>query len=278
MKAAFKESSHGSTLPFLGGVELLRARFLTHAFSRHFHEGFAMGCIEHGAMRFNYRGESVVAAKGQVNLVVPGEAHDGHGADSDGWAYRMFYLKPEALMEAAGALVARPDFPHFRMGVIDDPALAGCVASTHRLLESPNVSLIEKETRLLRLLVHWISRYADQRGGRPEDGGEHGAVRRAREVIEDRFPEDIPLTELARLAGLSPFHLVRVFERRLGITPHAYLTQTRVERARQRLATGGRIADIAVDCGFSDQAHLTRLFKRQTGITPGKYRKIVQNS
>ena len=88
----------------------------------------------------------------------------------------------------------------------------------------------------------------------------------------------MPLAELARMAGLSPFHLVRVFEKRLGITPHAYLTQTRVERARQRLATGGRIADIAVDCGFSDQAHLTRLFKRQTGITPGKYRKIVQNS
>ena len=79
----------------------------------------------------------MVAAKGQVNLVVPGEAHDGHGADSEGWAYRMFYLKPEALMEAAGALVARPDFPHFRMGVIDDPALAGCVASTHRLPGKP---------------------------------------------------------------------------------------------------------------------------------------------
>ena len=56
MAAASKEFSHGSTLPFLGGVELLRARFLTQTFSRHFHEGFAMGCIEHGAMRFNYRG------------------------------------------------------------------------------------------------------------------------------------------------------------------------------------------------------------------------------
>lgn len=278
MAVASKEFSHGFTLPFLGGVEMLCARFVTQTFSRHFHEGFAMGCVEHGAMRFNYRGESVVAAKGQVNLVVPGEAHDGHGADREGWAYRMFYLKPEALMEAAGALMARPNFPHFRMGVIDDPVLAGCVARIHRLLESPDVSLLEKETRLLWLLVHWISRYADQRGGWPEEGSEHGAVHRAREVIEDRFPEDVPLAELARLAGLSPFHLVRVFEKRLGITPHAYLTQTRVERARQRLATGGRIADIAVDCGFSDQAHLTRLFKRQTGITPGKYRKIVQNS
>ena len=103
-------------------------------------------------------------------------------------------------------------------------------------------------------------------------------MNRAREIIEGQYSEDISLTELGRLAGLSPFHLVRVFEKQMGVTPHGYLTQTRVERARQRLAGSDRMADIAHECGFSDQAHLTRLFKRQTGVTPGKYRKILQNS
>ena len=130
----------------------------------------------------------------------------------------------------------------------------------------------------MQLLTHWISRHADKRGEWPKDGHEHRAVNRAREIIEDRYFEDISLTDLSRLAGLSPFHLVRVFEKQLGVTPHGYLTQTRVERARQRLAGNDRMADIAHECGFSDQAHLTRLFKRQTGVTPGKYRKILQNS
>ena len=273
-----QESTHVSTIPFLGGVDMLRARFVTQSFSRHFHEGFAVGCIVDGAMRFNYRGEGVVAARGQVNLVVPGEAHDGHGADREGWAYRMFYLRPEALLEAAGALMNRPGLPHFRKGVLDDPGLAGNIDRTHRLLESPDVSTIEKETRLLGLLTSWISRHADERGTWPEGGREHWAVNRALEIIHDRFSEDISLTELAGLAGLSPFHLVRVFEKQVGVTPHCYLTQTRVERARQRLAGDGRMADIALECGFSDQPHLTRLFKRQTGVTPGKYRKILQNS
>ena len=58
-----------------------------------------MGCIVDGAMRFNYLGENVVAPRGQVNLVVPGEPHDGHGADEAGWAYRMFYLPPGALVD-----------------------------------------------------------------------------------------------------------------------------------------------------------------------------------
>ena len=277
-RRTFDETSHVSTLPLWGGVELLRARFVTQSFSRHFHEGFAVGCIEDGAMRFRYRGESVVAARGQVNLVVPGEAHDGHGADRDGWAYRMLYLKPEALIAAAGELMARPNLPHFRAGVLDDPALAGQIDRVHRRLESPAVSLMEKETLLLELLTGWIRRHADEPGNDPRTGREHRAVRLAREIIEERFAEDVPLHELARLAGLSPFHLVRVFEQQFGITPHAYQTQTRVGRARGLLSGDERMADIAMDCGFADQAHLTRLFKRQTGVTPGKYRKMLQNS
>ncbi|WP_207260782.1 AraC family transcriptional regulator [Desulfovibrio sp. Huiquan2017] len=273
-----KETAYVSALPFWGGVELLRARFVTQRFSRHFHEGFAVGCIEDGAMRFRYRGESVVAARGQVNLVVPGEPHDGHGAGEAGWTYRMFYLSPDALMAAARELVRRPELPHFRAGVLDDPALAACIDRTHRRLERPETSLMEKKTRLLGLLTAWIARHADDRRGAPRAGREHRAVNRAREIIEDRFAEDLPLSELAREAGLSPFHLVRVFERQLGVTPHAFLTQTRVERARRRLAGEGRVADIAMDCGFADQAHLTRLFKRQTGVTPANYRKMLQNS
>jgi AraC-like DNA-binding protein len=272
-----QETTYVSALPFWGGVELLRARFVTQRFSRHFHEGFAVGCIEDGAMRFSYRGESVVAARGQVNLVIPGEPHDGHGAEASGWAYRMFYLTPEALMTAARELMPRPNLPHFRAGVLDDPALAAMIDRTHRRLEAAETSLMEKETRLLRLLEAWIRRHANEPGSDPRTGSEHRAVHRAREIIEDRFAEDLPLSELAREAGLSPFHLVRVFENRLGITPHAYQTQTRIARARQRLAGDGRVADIAMDCGFADQAHLTRLFKRQIGVTPAKYRKMLQN-
>lgn len=266
------------SLPILGGVEVLRARYVTQTFSRHFHDGYAVGCIEGGAMRFRYQGENLVASGGQVNLVVPGEAHDGHGAGSDGWAYRMFYLRPEALIEAAGELMTRPGLPDFRMGVIDDPALAGAISRTHRLLECPDTPTLEKETRLVALLAGWISRWAEDRGRLRDPGREHRAVARAREVIRAGYGEDLSLAGLAREAGLSPFHLVRVFERETGVTPHAYLTQVRVERARQRLAGADRIADIAVECGFADQAHLTRLFKRQTGMTPGNFRKNLQNS
>ncbi|MFH1914991.1 MAG: AraC family transcriptional regulator [Pseudomonadota bacterium] len=272
-----REFATMTALPQLGGVELLRARYVTQSFSRHFHDGYALGCIESGAMRFRYLGQDVVAAMGQVNLVVPGEAHDGHGVAPGGWAYRMFYLKPEVLAEAAGEILSRPTLPDFRMGVIDDPALADRIRLTHLLLERPQTPLMEKETRLMALLAEWIGRWAEERGGLRRHGQEHRAVARAREVIREEYGADLSLTALAREAGLSPWHLVRVFERATGVTPHAYLTQVRVDSARQRLAGVDRIADIACECGFADQAHLTRLFKRQTGMTPGNFRKNLRN-
>jgi AraC-like DNA-binding protein len=271
-----RESAAMTPLPQLAGVELLRARYVTQSFSRHFHDGYALGCIESGAMRFRYQGRSEVAARGQVNLVVPGEAHDGHRATPEGWTYRMFYLTPEVVAGAAQALSC-PGLPDFGMGVIDDAGLAARVRLTHRLLERPEVGLLEKATRLTGLLTEWIARWAEE-GGRPRaPGREHRAVARARELMGEEYGADLSLTVLAREAGLSPWHLVRVFERETGVTPHAYLTQVRVERARQRLAGPDRIADIAAECGFADQAHLTRLFKRQTGMTPGNFRKNLQN-
>ena len=63
--------------------------------------------------------------------------------------------------------------------------------------------------------------------------------------------------------------------RATGLTPHAYLMQRRIHRARQLIGRGVRLADAAADSGFSDQSHMTRLFVRSFGMAPGIYAKAV---
>jgi len=242
------------------------------------HEEYAVGVIENGAMGFRYRGADLVAARGAVNLVVPGEVHDGHAAADEGWAYRMFYLSPEILFRAAAEINVKAVQPHFREGVIDDSLLAREIMQVHLTFSENSASILEKEILLLRLLINWISRHADDRKSWPDTGSEHRAVSLAREFMEECFAEDINLEQLAELGSLSHFYFVRVFEKELGITPYAYLMQTRVNRAKSMLSTSLRLADIAARCGFYDQSHLTRQFRNQFGITPGKYRNIIQNS
>jgi len=92
----------------------------------------------------------------------------------------------------------------------------------------------------------------------------------ARDYLHDHLVRDVSLAELAQIAGLSKFHLLRVFRERFGLTPHAYQLQQRILRAKQLLRVLP-IADAAAQCGFADQSHLHRVFRSLVGTTPGSY-------
>ena len=74
---------------------------------------------------------------------------------------------------------------------------------------------------------------------------------------------------------MSPFHLVRSFKKELGLPPHVYLTQLRLQEAKHLLAQGDSLAETAAAVGFYDQSALSRHFKKIYGVTPGRYAKAV---
>ena len=102
------------------------------------------------------------------------------------------------------------------------------------------------------------------------------AVRRAIEYIHANLAEEVCLAHLARAAGLSTFHFVRVFRNATGVTPYRYCLRARVERVKGLLLESDEsLAAIAVEAGFSDQSHMSNVFKRLAGLTPGAFRSAV---
>ena len=100
------------------------------------------------------------------------------------------------------------------------------------------------------------------------------ALGRAIEFIEANLASDFRLADLAAQVGLSASHFARCFKEETGKSPHAYVLERRVERAKRLLrTTDTAIADIAFECGFSSQSHLTTIFRQIADITPGRYRK-----
>ena len=81
----------------------------------------------------------------------------------------------------------------------------------------------------------------------------------------------ISIHDLSDAAYLSPYHLIRVFKREVGLTPSAYQTQMRIEIAKGLLARGVPVGRVAMRCGFCDQSHLHRTFKRRVGVSPAQY-------
>jgi transcriptional regulator GlxA family with amidase domain len=106
------------------------------------------------------------------------------------------------------------------------------------------------------------------RGGLPPR-----ALRRVREFIEERLEENISIQALASIAGLSMYHFARSFKQSEGMTPHEYVVQCRVRRAKDLLTeTDLPLSEIALASGFSDQSHCARRFREHVGVTPSSYR------
>jgi AraC family transcriptional regulator len=99
-------------------------------------------------------------------------------------------------------------------------------------------------------------------------------ARRVCEHIERHIGAPILVSDLSVLVQLSEAYFARAFKRTYGKTPHSYVIGRRLERAGHLLLNGhASVSDIAVECGFTDQAHLCKLFKRRMGQSPAAWRR-----
>ncbi|EPQ4993391.1 helix-turn-helix transcriptional regulator, partial [Acinetobacter baumannii] len=81
----------------------------------------------------------------------------------------------------------------------------------------------------------------------------------------------ISLEELAQRVGLSRYAIIRLFKANVGLTPHAFQINLKINQAREQLKQGVPLAELAVNLGFSDQSHFHKAFKAHTGVTPRQF-------
>lgn len=102
----------------------------------------------------------------------------------------------------------------------------------------------------------------------------HPSVLMTKSLIRQSYPEDLSLAHLAKAAGVTPEHLIRLFRRHEGATPMQYLWTYRIERGLHLLRnTGLSVGEIAERCGFKTSYHFARLVKRHTRLTPTEVRQ-----
>ncbi|PSN12504.1 AraC family transcriptional regulator [filamentous cyanobacterium CCT1] len=99
-------------------------------------------------------------------------------------------------------------------------------------------------------------------------------LKRVLEYIQAQLSDALSLDAMAAQVGLSRSHFANQFKQAMGVAPHQYVSQQRIEKAKRLLRSPQRsITDIALECGFANQSHLTKVFKKQTGTTPKAYRQ-----
>lgn len=239
-------------------------------YGKHWHGTYVIGVMDGGAHRSSSNCGAVEAFAGDLLASNPGEVHDGRPLGSPTRRWRSVYLEPEVFASVAA-----------EAGAGGDAAITAPAFSDERLRRSV--------ARLLAAMAAWTAGRGDALGCEEALVATCGLLLRdhstrplTHEACGDALPAvlerlaDAPcpsptLGELAALAGLGKFQLLRRFARAYGTTPHAWLLQQRAERARGFITQGHGLADAAERSGFADQSHMTRVFVRRYGFTPGAW-------
>jgi AraC-like DNA-binding protein len=252
----------------LPGVEALQATFRRHRYRPHAHRTWTVALMRRGTAAFELEAQRYLAPPGSVFILAPELAHTGEPALPDGYSYEVIYLDPERVAEASDALGARrPRLP--RQVVIVDQQLAKELLRLHASMRQDDSSLAVEEhfASAIELVCQQLVPAPKQETPRAN----HPSVRRAVELLQERWADPVTLTELAAATALSPSALVRQFRREMGMPPHSFQLNIRILNAREMLRKGLPPAEVAFTSGFYDQAHLTRVFKRTVGVPPHRF-------
>ncbi len=257
-----------------GGVELLRAWFGGRAYSRHRHDTYAIAVTETGIQTFDYRGATRTSAPGQVVVLHPDEPHDGRAGSAAGFGYRIAYVAPSLVADAASVLCgAAVPLPFVGEVVSSNAMLAEALAGAFLDFPSPLEplavdALIEGLTRGLVLADKSIRR---NRRRRPCD---IVATERTRRYLDAAMTRIVTSDELEAVSGHRRFSLARQFREIYGTSPYRYLLMRRLDRVRREIRAGKPLAEIALDAGFADQSHMTRMFRATYGLSPAQFRAV----
>lgn len=244
------------------GLLMARGVEVKIAFPLHWHEEYQICLVERGAGEMFCRGSYVLNPPASLMVVHPGEVHSNRATTAEGCTHRTMNVAPEMVAGDAKTL------PYFPQSIYDADLIAR-FSLLHKSWDD-ETSRMERESRMAEFFAEMRASIAQATPAVAKC--DRRAVRLAREYLAAHFAENPSLAALAAIAGLSPFHLLRLFRAETGMPPHAWLTRLRVVRARKLLASGRAIADVAAETGFADQSHLTRCFKALVGVTPGVYR------
>lgn len=243
-------------------------------YAQHSHTQWSLGAIIVGNSTFIYRSDLYKVGAGTLVIINPDWVHACNPIDNQPWGYLMLYIDINWLTDLRyeAGLLDTPCWQDISTAFLSDPEWYEGYCRMVECLLRPNSGLLEKQAVLVEYLTALMYELADQVSlPKPPDNLQVLVAYLKEHVAE------VSLDTLCERSGYSPGHLIRIFKHYFGLTPHAYLTNYRIQCGQQALKRGKPIAEIALNIGFADQSHFQRTFKKLMAATPKQYRLSLLN-
>lgn len=237
------------------------------------HRAFSISYVRRGSFGYRSRGASFELVAGSLLVGRPGDeyvcTHEHHDGGDECLS---FALAPEIADEIGGAsdvwtVGSLPPLPELM--VLGELGQATAEGNTDVRLDEVGLSM--------------AARFVEVVSGRQRRPVQATARDRRRAVeialwLDEHSHEPIDLDTIAKTAGSSPFHFLRLFSKVLGVSPHQYVVRSRLRRAARLLVEeeSRPITDIAFDVGFGDLSNFVRTFHRAAGASPRGFRRAAR--
>nr|WP_312321665.1 AraC family transcriptional regulator [Acinetobacter oleivorans] len=254
-------------------VEARRSCFSRTCYKSHSHPTFSIGAIDEGNSVFQSSFATAQKISAGTLVIVP--AHIEHSCNplpDQAWSYQMLHLDISWLNQWYAEFQKEGfdlNLPQHKPLIIKDESLYQAFSGMNKTLFDSEKLILEKEQSLIYcltqlLLPHFILEEIQKTQYLYEDFLALIHIIKSSE----RF---ISLEELAQQVGLSRYAIIRLFKANVGLTPHAFQINLKINQARAQLKQGISLVELAVNLGFSDQSHFHKAFKAHTGITPRQF-------
>jgi len=243
---------------------LLEASFKNKTFSPHFHDEYSIALITSGTHHFTCNKDDFNARPGDIRLINP---HDIHVCKSKTWGYITFTPDNDFVETFSESCQKELHHITFANPVIRNHKLSKLFIDLNSAKKEWQDELMA-ENILEELVVNLISSYSNCAIKTKEISYSRAKLTQSVEYMKENFNDSLKLENLSKISGLSKYHFLRKFKEEFGMTPHAYLLQIRIQKAKNMLLQNENLCDIALSCGFSDQSHFTRVFNKVYGMSP----------
>lgn len=276
MSLSLSNSFHFMDAGRSAGITVLNAVMSDFSYGKHAHEELAIGVTTEGVQEFFCGGRTFRSFLGDIILFNPGEVHNGNPGTGNVLKYTMLYFDPEKLYPLVGCashetmMECRIPETHF-----EDPVFRSMLLDVADHFNELAGNPLEQDHRLYELAAQIskiLGRFQPDRWTHRKDV----LLMTVRDYIHDNIEEEITIDDLSCVANVSKYHLIRLFRRQFGLTPHKYILNHRINRVREELNHGLSATHVAHEFGFFDTSHLNRHFKRAYGVTPKQYQTQMQ--
>jgi AraC-like DNA-binding protein len=261
--------------PQLEHIEARFSRYTDFTFKKHFHETYAIGIVEQGRCSFYHLDRTDYIEEGTIVLINPGEVHACNPRNHFPWAYKMFYIDTTLISHVTRDIYDTEALPAFTDSAVENPMLYRELVSLYATIHNSK-DILEKDTSITTTIAQIVLNYTDHQTLPRLPKKAFKATEIAHEYLLDNLAKNVSLQKLSSIAGLSTYHLLRMFQHRFGLSPHKFQVQKRIHVAKELLAEGQSISQVAFDLGFTDQSHFTNKFRVFVGTTPRQYQMAVR--